>query len=99
MKPILWYGRWALAGAVLGHVAATLTAPAFIKFWRAPRGASDAMCQCSELITTTTGDLVLAQTVGQVGGVVLMLVVGAFVRGVLARRAEKSAAANAPAAG
>lgn len=91
MKTFGRFLRWAVAGAVLGHVAATLGAPSLISFWRAPRGATDALCQCSELITTTTTDLIRAQLVGAGVGAVVLLIVGLFVeRFLAARRAAKA---------
>lgn len=44
------------------------------------------MCQCSELITTTTTDLIRAQLVGAGVGAVVLLIVGLFVERFLSTR-------------
>lgn len=73
---------WIVFGALAGVAAATAVAPAFLRKVLASTGATDAMCQCVELVDNTATLLIKTQIWGLVIGAVVFPVV-AF----LARRA------------
>lgn len=78
----------ALAGFGVGVVLATLLAPSALTRYHTPGGAQ-AMCNCADLVTATTSQLIKGQLVGGLVGAVTAIGLGI----VMMRRAEKKASA------
>lgn len=79
-------GLFFLTGAILGVVAGTLLAAAYLPWYNAP-GTGQALCNCQETVHNTLSSLLHFQLVGAVTGGVLLAIV--FVLVALARRRSK----------
>ncbi len=94
MLKTLW--SFALAGAIVGAVGATLIAPGFLTWYNTPGSAGQALCNCPELVRATSSQLIQAQLIGAAIGAGASLVVGVLV--VRARKNKRKAPPAAPAA-
>lgn len=69
---------FALSGALIGAVLASLVAPALLGWYNSP-GMGKALCDCLETVKDTTARLVKAQLLGTLIGTLSALIVGILV--------------------
>jgi hypothetical protein len=91
-----WVLNWMAVGAFIGGTLATLIAPWVLKTLLATTGASDAMCQCSELVRNTSSTLIQTQLWGAVGGAVIVPLVAHLMRRKFGKRTPPAINASAP---
>lgn len=85
-------GVFALIGAIVGDVLATLIAPSFLTWYNTPgAGAVQTICDIRQMSQTIFDQLIRAQLIGAVAGAVVLAVVGVVV-------ARRRMAREAPAA-
>jgi hypothetical protein len=82
---------WLSAGAVLGLLAASLTAPGYIAWDNTP-GTGQALCECAKVAKETAGRLLSIQAESAAVGGTLFLIVGIVVE---VRRRKKATPAVA----
>lgn len=89
-------GVFALIGAVLGHVVATLIAPGLIAWYVTPggTGTGQVICNTAEMARDIFSRLIRAQLIGAGVGAAAFIVLGIVV---LRSRARRAAAAASPA--
>ncbi|HYH97540.1 hypothetical protein [Hyalangium sp.] len=83
-----------LAGAFLGNLVATFTAPRFMEWYNSTPLASQTMCNLPQVVHDVTTQLIRAQFIGSGIGVVLFLVLGTVY---VQARAKKQSAPPPPA--
>ncbi|WP_224363474.1 hypothetical protein [Hyalangium versicolor] len=84
-----------LAGAFIGNVVASFTAPYFMAWYNSTSLATETVCNLPEVVRTISSDLFRAQLIGSGIGAVAFLVLGIlFVRA----RARKQRATPPPTA-
>ncbi len=84
-----------LAGAFLGNLVATFTAPRFMTWYNSTPLASQTMCNLPQVVQDVTSQLIQAQFIGSGIGAAVFLVLGIlFVRA----RAKKQKSTPPPAA-
>jgi hypothetical protein len=73
-------GVFALLGAIVGDVLATLIAPSFLTWYNTPgAGAIQTICEPATMSRTIFNQLIRSQLVGALVGAVALAVVGALV--------------------
>jgi hypothetical protein len=89
---------WTVLGALTGVAVATLFAPMILRTLLASTGASDAMCQCLELVNNTSMLLIKSQLWGLVIGAVAFPTGAGLARWLWGRRKRRAAEARVQAA-
>jgi hypothetical protein len=84
---------WVVVGAFTGAVLATLIAPAALETLLASTGASDAMCQCTELVKRTASKLIMTQLTGAILGAVTAPILAWLAKRMWSKRSGGGAAA------
>lgn len=67
---------FAVAGAGLGCILATLLAPSLLSWYLSPGSAGGALCPCQELVQQTTGKFMRVQIYGMGIGLVTGIALG-----------------------
>lgn len=78
LKLIAWL---VVVGGVFGNVLGSIAASTWMVWYNTPGGkTTQAMCDCAELVRSTTDSIILWQTMGTGIGAVMLTLLGLLVR-------------------
>lgn len=90
LKLIAWL---VVVGGVFGNVLGSIAASTWMVWYNTPGGkTTQAMCDCAELVRSTTDSIILWQTIGTGIGAVMLTLLGLLVRQATSKKAAPAVA-------